>query len=45
MSQHISDFFHINFFLVTPMALLVKFLDLYILVKRPFQKYQYFHTT
>ena len=27
MSHHISDFFHINFFLVAPMALLVKFLD------------------
>ena len=25
MSHHISDFFHINFFLVAPMALLVKF--------------------
>ena len=27
MSHHISDFFDINFFLVAPMALLVKFLD------------------
>ena len=25
MSHYISDFFHINFFLVAPMALLVKF--------------------
>ena len=37
MSHHILDFCHNNFFLVAPMALLVKFLDSQ--VKRPFQKY------
>ena len=37
MSHHILDFCHNNFFLVAPMALLVKFLDYQ--VKRPFQKY------
>ena len=37
MSRHILDFCHNNFFLVAPMALLVKGLDSQ--VKRPLQKY------